>query len=99
MKESAIEKKLLEGVRRLGFRAYKFISPGNDGVPDRIVMGRGKTIFVELKTDVGRPSPIQKVQIKMLQDLGQDVRVLYGSKGVEEFLQSLRGIVSGGGGL
>lgn len=89
MKESAIEKKLLEGARRLGYKAYKFVSPGNDGVPDRIVMGYGRTIFAELKTEKGRPSRIQKVQIRVLQNLGQDVRVLYGSKGVEEFLQDL----------
>lgn len=86
MKESAIEKKLLEGARRLGYKAYKFISPGNDGVPDRIIMGRGRAIFVELKTETGKLSPVQKVQIAMLLRLGQDVRVLYGPKDVEKFL-------------
>ena len=38
MLEREIEKKLVDGVRKLGGRAYKFVSPGNDGVPDRIVV-------------------------------------------------------------
>ena len=38
MLEREIEKKLVDGVRKLGGRAYKFVSPGNDGVPERIVL-------------------------------------------------------------
>ena len=49
MLEKEIERKLTEAVKRIGGKAYKFISPGNDGVPDRlIVMPEGRIIFVEL---------------------------------------------------
>ena len=34
MKESQIEARLVRGVKALGGRAYKFVSPGNTGVPD-----------------------------------------------------------------
>lgn len=92
MKESEIEKKLRHGVKRLGGRAYKFVSPGNGGVPDRIiVMPDRAPIFVELKTESGKLSPLQKVQIERLQKLGQDVRVLYGIDEVNGFLQELKG--------
>lgn len=91
MKESTIESKLRDGVKRLGGRAYKFVSPGNDGVPDRIVVMPGRMpIFVELKTESGRLSLLQKVQIDRLKKLGQDVRVLYGMKEVEGFLQQIK---------
>ena len=33
MREKEIEKKLVDGIRKLGGRAYKWVSPGNDGVP------------------------------------------------------------------
>ena len=50
MKESEIEKILVREVKKLGGRAYKFVSPGNDGVPDRIVIfPNHQPIFVELK--------------------------------------------------
>lgn len=91
MAEREIEKKLVDGVRKLGGRAYKFVSPGNDGVPDRIVVLPGiSPVFVELKTETGRLSSLQNVQIKKLKDLGQDVRVLYGLEDVKRFLEEMR---------
>ena len=91
MLEREIEKKLVDGVRKLGGRAYKFVSPGNDGVPDRSVVLPGRVPkFIELKTETGRLSSLQNVQIKRLKDLGQDVRVLYGLEDVKRFLEEMR---------
>lgn len=90
MREQEIEQKLREAVKRMGGRAYKFISPGNVGVPDRIVIMPGRqVIFVELKTKVGRLTPAQKAQIGYLEGLGQDVRVLYGVDDVKSFIDEL----------
>lgn len=90
MLEREVEKKLVDGVRRMGGRAYKFVSPGNDGVPDRIVvLPDTSPMFVELKTESGRLSRLQKVQITRLENLGQNVRVLYGAKDVENFLEEM----------
>lgn len=90
MLERDVEKILVSEVRKLHGRAYKWVSPGNDGVPDRIVIFPGiSPVFVELKTDKGRLSRLQKVQIKRLQELRQDVRVLYGLDGVSQFLQDM----------
>lgn len=90
MLEREVEKKLVDGVRRIGGRAYKFVSPGNDGVPDRIVvLPDTAPMFVELKTESGRLSRLQKVQITRLENLGQNVRVLYGAKDVENFLEEM----------
>ena len=88
MRESEIEKILVNEVRRLGGRAYKWVSPGNDGVPDRIVIFPGKPpVFVELKTDTGKLSALQSVQIKKLKDLGQQVEVVKGINGLSQFFQ------------
>lgn len=57
MKESEIEARLVRGVKALGGVAYKFVSPGNVGVPDRlVVLPGGRVIFVELKAEGGRLS-------------------------------------------
>ena len=90
MKESEIERVLVEEVKRLGGRAYKWTSPGNDGVPDRIViLPDTRVIFVELKTDTGRLSPLQKIQLDRLKKLGQWVEVVKGIQGVKMFFQDL----------
>ena len=88
MKESDIEKALVAEVRQCGGRAYKWVSPGNAGVPDRIVFFPGRpAVFVEVKTDRGILSPVQNVQIPTLQALGQKVYVVKGLSGVADFFE------------
>ena len=90
MRESAIEARLRKGVRKAGGLALKFVSPGNAGVPDRIVIVRGKAIFVELKADGGCLSPLQVEMHNRLRALGMDVRTLYGKDDVEGFLGEIQ---------
>ena len=103
--EKDIEKVLIDGVKKIGGRAYKFVSPGNSGVPDRLVVFRGRApVFVELKTKTGKLTELQEVQIERLRSLGQDVRVLYGRDEVlrflrlQETLQRILNEVQGGAG-
>ena len=88
MREKKIETVLVQEVKRLGGRAYKWVSPGNDGVPDRIVIFPGRApIFVELKSETGRLSALQEVQVQRLRSLGQEVAVIYGIDGLSQFFQ------------
>lgn len=88
MRESAIEALLVRAVHQAGGRCYKWVSPGNSGVPDRIViLPDSRVIFVELKTETGRTSALQDWQIGTLRGLGQAVRVLHGRREVELFIQ------------
>jgi hypothetical protein len=86
MLEKDIEKLFTAEIKRTGGKAYKFTSPGNDGVPDRIVMlPDGRIVFVELKTDTGKLSKLQELQCKKIAELGQTVRVLHGLSEVRNF--------------
>lgn len=79
MLEKEIEGWLRKRLRESGCLCYKFISPGNTGVPDRIVITReGRVIFVELKTDKGRLSKLQQAHIQKLRRNRADVRVVRG---------------------
>ena len=49
MRESKIEQKVCEYAKAKGFLVYKFSSPGNRGVPDRIFMKNGRMFFIEFK--------------------------------------------------
>jgi hypothetical protein len=86
MLEKDIEKLFRDEIKKAGGKAYKFTSPGNDGVPDRIVMlPDGRIVFVELKTDTGKLSRLQELQCRQIADLGQTVRVLHGLAEVRDF--------------
>ena len=88
MREEEIEKILTAEVKKGGGWAYKWVSPGNDGVPDRIVVFPGRApVFVELKSDAGRLSALQEVQIRRLKELGQKVYVARGIDGVGQFFR------------
>ena len=90
MTEAQIESKMVRMVRDRGGLCYKFISPNNPGVPDRIVIAPdGRTIYVELKTLFGRASEIQKWQIGEMQKRGADVRLLHGWEAVKEFIEEV----------
>lgn len=50
MREQFIEKKFTDAVKKMGGIAPKFVSPGLDGVPDRLVLlPMGRMAFVEFK--------------------------------------------------
>ena len=55
MRESSIESKFRDEVKEVGGMAYKFVSPGNAGVPDRVVILQGgKSGFVSRIETSGR---------------------------------------------
>lgn len=90
MKESTIEARLVREVKKRGGLCYKFTSPGSPGVPDRIViLPGGVTVYVELKTEIGRLAKIQKWQIEELRKRGAVVRVLKGMDQVLAFLEEV----------
>ena len=88
MRESAIEEKLVKLVRDGGGLCYKFVSPGNRGVPDRLVITPdGRVFFVELKSETGRLSELQKFQMSELEKRNVAVHVLNSMEQVAEFVK------------
>lgn len=93
MKESQIERHLVDGVKRLGGLCYKFVSPGTLGVPDRVIItATGRIIFIELKTETGRLAKIQRYTIGEMQKRGADVRVVKGLDEVKQLLAEIGGM-------
>ena len=77
MREKEIEKKLISEVKKRGGVCPKFVSPGLDGMPDRLVLlPGGRLAFVELKAPGKKPRPLQMVRHEMLKRLGFAVYVL-----------------------
>lgn len=94
MREADLEARLVRGVKAAGGLAYKFVSPGSVGVPDRlVVLPGGRVVFVELKADGGRLSRMQVYRIAQLRGLGAAVRVVKGAEDVKKFLDWLREVI------
>lgn len=87
MLERDIERRLRLGVKALGGKAYKFSSPGNNGVPDRIVLIQGKSFFVELKRPGKNLSPGQRAVKRDFKKLGFEVYKLDTIDDVDKFLE------------
>lgn len=90
MRESEIEKYLVDQVRDMGGLALKFMSPGHSGVPDRIIILPGGVVgFLELKAPGERPRKEQLLWIKRLQDKGCPAWWADTRERVDEFLTLL----------
>jgi hypothetical protein len=95
MREKSIEKHLKDEVEKLGGKAFKFTSPGNAGVPDRIVIIKGLIKFVELKRPGKDLRPVQKFRKKQFEQLGVEVMVLDSKEKVDEFIEICTAQLSG----
>lgn len=94
MKEKTIEQKLVRAVKNMGGICPKWVAPGFDGVPDRIVLlPDGKIGFVEVKAPGEKPRPLQRARIGMLQRLGFLVFVLDGEEQIGGILDEINNSV------
>lgn len=88
MREKTIEGYLRDETRKNGGLSMKWVSPGNNGVPDRIVfLPGGRVVFVELKAPGKKPTQLQKYQHERLRSLGQLVVIIDSKEKVDKLLQ------------
>ena len=90
--EKRIEKELIRAVRAAGGLCPKFISPGMNGVPDRIILlPGGRIAFAELKAPGERPRHLQEVRIAQFCRLGFPVFVIDGVEQIPDTLKQIGG--------
>ena len=91
MREREIERKLVSAVKSRGGICPKFVSPGFDGMPDRVVLlPHGKIGFVEVKRPGEQPRPLQKARHKILGELGFLVFVLDGEEQIGGMIDEIQ---------
>ncbi len=91
MREKTIEQHLVKAVKNIGGIAPKLVSPGFDGMPDRlVVLPRGKIGFVEVKAPGKEPRPLQVARHKLLRRLGFKVYVLDAPDQIGGILDDIR---------
>lgn len=91
MSEKELEKKFRDAVRSAGGCAYKFVSPGMSGVPDRlVVLPGGHTGFVELKAPGKKSRSEQCYQQHRLEHMGCYVTVLDNPENITEVIREIQ---------
>lgn len=91
MREREIERKLVSAVKNRGGICPKFVSPGFDGMPDRVVLlPHGKLGFVEVKRPGEKPRPLQTARHRLLRKLGFLVFVLDGEEQIGGMIDEIQ---------
>ena len=91
MEEQVMERYLTNKVKQLGGKSFKFVSPGNAGVPDRIVIIPGGHIFfIELKAPGKKPRKLQVVIMNQLKKLGCNVLTIDSKEQVNRFIDEAK---------
>ena len=91
MAEKQIEQSLVTAVRKAGGWCPKFISPGLNGMPDRIVlMPGGRIAFVEVKAPGQKPRKLQIRRRARLKVLGFLVFVLDDPKEIPDIITAIQ---------
>lgn len=91
MREKAIEQKLCQATKQRGGICPKFVSPGFDGVPDRLVLlPMGKLAFVELKAPGKKMRPLQIRRKQQLESLGFKVFCIDSIEQIGEMLDEIQ---------
>ena len=92
MREKDIEQKIVAAVKRHGGICPKWVSPGFDGVPDRIaIFPMGRIAFVEVKAPGKKPRPLQRARHKQLRHLGFKVFVIDREEQIDGMLKEIGG--------
>jgi hypothetical protein len=89
MRERDIELYLVRQCRKRGIYCRKWTSPGNRGVPDRIVLHDGTWYALELKSPTGSLTKLQQVEIETIRKHGGYCTVLNSKESVDAFLARL----------
>lgn len=91
MREKTLEHNLVMEVKRVGGLALKFVSPGFDGVPDRLVLlPGGKVGFVEVKAPGEHTRPLQEARLRLLRKLGFKAFVLDSREQIGGIIDEIR---------
>ena len=91
MREKIIEQHLVKAVKSSGGIAPKLVSPGFDGMPDRLVLlPGGKIGFVEVKAPGKEPRPLQVARHGLLRRVGFKVYILDAPEQIGGILDEIR---------
>jgi len=92
MREREIERRLTAAVKQQGGMCPKFVSPGLDGMPDRLILlPDGHAAFAEVKAKGKKPRALQLRRHEQLRALGFQVFVIDDKEQIPQVIQKMGG--------
>ena len=89
-REKHVEQALVKETRQSGGMCPKLVSPGTDGMPDRLVLlPEGRLGFIEVKAPGKKPRPLQMARMRILRGLGFYAAALDKMNRIEEMLNDI----------
>ena len=88
--EKEVEARLRDRIKAAGGVSWKFVSPNNRGVSDRIALINGRTIYIEVKRDGGKLSALQRSFADKIIANGGEFALVEGMQGVDDFINTIR---------
>lgn len=88
--EGNVERYLREEIKRRGGICYKLPPSGINGVPDRVIIYNGRTLFIETKAPNGHLRKNQQLRINEIRNCGGFAEVCYTRKQINDLLHDLR---------
>ena len=76
MTETQIQAKIIDRYEKDGYMVVKLIQTNKNGICDLLLLKDGIASFIEVKTETGRLSELQKYRIKQLEEKGFKVEVV-----------------------
>lgn len=89
-RENAVERYLVQRLDNIGITCLKFLPDNCVGMPDRLaLLPDQRVVWIELKTQGGQLSEVQKYRHKLLTRTGHRVEVLWDTADVDRFVDSI----------
>lgn len=88
--EGRIEDYFLKKCKDNNMLCWKFTSPSQNGVPDRIVLYKKHTYFVELKAPNETPRPDQLAVHKLMRKYGAVIFIADSEEKCNEIIETIR---------
>ena len=88
--EADIEQHLVKRAKEIDALCFKFVSPGSNGVPDRLLIYDGKHIFIELKAPKEKPRALQNEMHRKMRKHKATVLVIDSTQAIDELIFDLQ---------
>ena len=85
-KESSIQTAINKLLTENRWFVVKIMMASKNGIPDLMAIKNGKTIFIEVKNEIGKLSKIQEYRIKEMQQHGAEVIVARSKEEIKHYL-------------
>jgi hypothetical protein len=90
IKERDVERYFKAQLEKRGALVFKFVSPGQAGVPDRVVLlPGGRVVFAEMKAPGEKPRPLQRAVFARMARAGHPVYIIDSREAVKKFMEEV----------